>query len=132
MRPFFVLLLIFLFFPLNGCLSQNMKDLDNENIAQEQYTWDFGKVKEEEILKHDFKFKNDTSKKINIKDLNSSCGCTVSKVTQKELLSGQATDIEVQFNSKGYFGFVKQFIYVHTDDLDNPVVRYIIKAEVVK
>jgi hypothetical protein len=96
------------------------------------FTFDFGKVKEGEVLKHEFILKNEASKILNIKDVNTSCGCTVSEVEKKSLSAGESTVIKVKFNSRGYSGPTQQYIYIHTDNLDNPVIRYIIKAEVVK
>jgi len=47
-------------------------------------------------------------------------------------LPGESTPVEIKFNSKGYSGDIQQFTYVNTDDIDNPVIRFIIKAHVVK
>lgn len=94
--------------------------------------WDFGKIEEGRVVSHTFVLRNDSAKTLRIKQIASSCGCTVSKVRRKRLRPGEATGIEVSFNSKGYSGPVRQFIYVHTDSLDNEVVRFIIKAEVFK
>lgn len=94
--------------------------------------WDFGKVSEGEVLKHNFIFVNNSVKPLKIQSVNTSCGCTVSKVSKKELSSGENTDIEVSFNSKGYSGKVQQYIYLNTDNNDNPVTRFVITAEVVR
>lgn len=88
-------LLLFLSLPIIGCSAQQLED---------PYTWDFGRVREGEILKHDFVLKNESKDTLNIKDINTSCGCTVSEVKQKVLLPGESTLIEVKFNSKGYSG----------------------------
>lgn len=100
--------------------------------AIDAYTWDFGRVREGHIVKHAFRLKNESDKTLTIKDAHTSCGCTVSKVKKKELKPGESAEIEVSFNSKGYKGEVKQFIYVNTDALDNPIIRFIIRAEVIK
>ncbi|MCX5712756.1 MAG: DUF1573 domain-containing protein [Candidatus Omnitrophica bacterium] len=94
--------------------------------------WDFGRIKEGEMAKHEFIFKNDAGKKLLIRDVSTSCGCTASKIKDKELPPDFSTTIDVQFNSKGYNGPVQQFVYVTTDNIDKPVIRFIIKAEVIK
>ena len=96
------------------------------------YAWDFGRVKEKEVVKHTFVLKNQSGKTLTINDVNTSCGCTASKVEKRILLLGENTKIEVRFDSKGYVGKVQQYVYVHTDSLDEPIIRFIIKAEVVK
>ena len=109
-------------FSHTGCFAQE---------GQED-VWDFGKVVEGEIAAHDFILKNESAKTLTIKGVNTSCGCTVSEVRNKVLKPQESTLVEVKFNSKGYSGAVQQFVYVNTDDLDNPVIRFIIKANVVK
>lgn len=128
-----------LFFTLGIVLvySQTPQDLSGVNPTEvnspeDNLSWDFGRVKEGVIVKHSFIFKNESKNILNIKEVNTSCGCMVSKVKKKRLAQGESTAIEVSFNTKGYFGATQQYIYVHTDNLDNPVVRFIIKADVVK
>lgn len=99
---------------------------------QNPYSWDFGRVEEGAVLKHNFVLKNESANTLNIKDVNTSCGCTVSKVEKKALMPGESTLIKVQFDTKGYAGKTQQYTYVNTDSLDNPIVRFIIKADVVK
>ena len=96
------------------------------------YLWDFGQVKKGEILKHDFVLRNDSAQTLNIKEITTSCGCTVSEAQKKTLLPGESTVLSVHFDTKDYSGAVHQFIYVNSDRLDNPIIRFIIKAEVVK
>lgn len=144
-KIFLIIILIFLF--QTGCYPQDIIKTETKE-AEDQYRWNFGKVKEGEILKHDFILKNESDKILNIKEVTTSCGCTVSEVKKKKVLPGEITSIEVKFNTKGYSGLVQQFIYVHTDDLDTstrlsvnsernrtidkPILKFIIKAEVVK
>lgn len=94
--------------------------------------WDFGKVKQGEVAKHSFTLKNDSGKTLNITSVNTSCGCTVSEVKKKVLLPKESTAVEVKFNSKGYSGDVQQFAYVNTDRADNPIIRFTVKANVIK
>ncbi|MFH1458104.1 MAG: DUF1573 domain-containing protein [Candidatus Omnitrophota bacterium] len=102
-----------------------------EPSAPDSYTWDFQEVVEGEVATHDFVFKNESQDTLNIKEVTTSCGCTVTKLEKKTLLPEEETFIEVKFNSKGYKGNVRQFVYVHTDSLDEPIVRYIIKVNVI-
>jgi len=125
-----LILLIFILFLLSGCNSPNKPAITPRSEIIDPYSWDFGRVKEGVILEHSFVLKNESKVTLNIKDINTSCGCTVSKVQKKVLLPGEATLIEVNFNTKGYSAKVQQFINVHTDNLDNPILRFIIKAQV--
>ncbi len=135
------LILLFLFMVTAGCLAEDnaiVKSTAGEEAVQEAtkaedpYTWDFGQVKQGELQKHNFILKNESQKTLNIKSVNTSCGCTVSEVQKNTLQPGEETSIGVTFNSKGYSGAVQQFVYVNTDDPDNPIIKFTIKAEVVK
>lgn len=115
-------LLIFMFFLQAGYCADQL----------DPYTWDFRKLKHGEVAAHSFSLKNNSNKPLKITAVNTSCGCTVSEVKKKLLLPGESTPVEIKFNSKGYSGNVQQFTYVVTDDIDNPVIRFIIKAYVIK
>jgi hypothetical protein len=103
-----------------------------KSIVEAADTWDFGQVKAGEVLKHSFIFKNNTPRILNIKNVRTSCGCTISRVEKKRLKPKESTVIEVEFNTKGYSGAVQQHIYVQTDDPDKPMTRFLIKAQAVK
>jgi hypothetical protein len=132
MRNMLIALLIFTFIPMAGCFPQSQNKGVSQSNRDESGFWDFGNVKHGDIVQHDLVFKNETNKVLNIKAVNASCGCTVPNIKKKTLAPGESTAIEVKFNSKGYSGEIKQFVYVNTDNIDNPIVRFIIKATVVK
>jgi len=46
-------------------------------------SWDFGQVKQGQVLKHEFTFMNTTGKPLNIKNVSTSCGCTTSGAKKK-------------------------------------------------
>lgn len=126
-----ILLVLFFCFPLTACFPEGA-GITVGVVINDPYTWDFGSVKAGGVLKHDFVLKNDSAKALKIGEVNTSCGCTVSKVEKKVLGAQESTLIKVEFNTFGYNGLTQQFVYVNTDNLDKPVIRYIIKADVVK
>ena len=125
MRKLTPFVFIFFLFCVTSGYSQSQT-----KAASDPYTWDFGQVKQGEILKHSFIFKNDSNKTIYIEDVNTSCGCTASDIEDETLKPKASAPLNVTFKTKGYRGPVTQFIYVHTDNKDNPLVKYTIKAEV--
>ena len=94
--------------------------------------WDFGQVKQGTISKHDFILKNETNDILEINDIHTSCGCTASEAGKKSLMPQASTTITVSFNSQWYLGPVTQFVYVHTDNSDISIIKFTIKAQVVK
>ena len=129
-------LILFLLFAPALCFSeeplQKQGNPAKKEEAPDPNAWDFGKVKKGEVLKHVFILKNESLETLRIKEVTTSCGCTVSSLKKKTLLGQESTSLEVKFNTKGYSGPTKQYIYVRTDSLDNPVIRFIIKADVAK
>ncbi|MFA6216869.1 MAG: DUF1573 domain-containing protein [Candidatus Omnitrophota bacterium] len=128
-----VLAVLFLLVPLSGCFSEPAGKLASpaQKLGiEEQNTWDFGPVESGKIMEHDFTIKNETSALLQIKDVSTSCGCTVSQIRRNTLQRGESTSLNVKFNSKGYHGPVRQFVYVDTNDTQNPVMRFVVKADV--
>ncbi len=131
-RPVLFSLFLFLIFAQAGCYSQNSPVIADKKEAADPYLYDFGNVKEGNVFKHDFILKNDSPKPLSIKGVNTSCGCTTSKIIKDVLLPQESTLIEVSFDSKGYSGPTQQYVYVNTGSIDKPVIRLIIKANVIK
>ncbi len=135
MRKFYLVFMVMLAL-LCGCQAKNALlvagSAPGNPATIDAYTWDFGLIRQGEIAKHTFTLKNESAGTLNIKDVNTSCGCTVTEIKKRILLPKEATLLEVQFNSKSYLGAIEQFVYMNTDNLDKPLIRFIIKAEVVK
>jgi len=93
-------------------------------------TWNFGTLKEGAVAKHKFLLRNYSRKDLEIRDITSSCGCTVAEVKKKKIKPGDSTSIEVKFNSKGYRGEITQFIFVTMDSPEEPVMQFIIKGKI--
>lgn len=93
-------------------------------------TWDFGDVKEGPILRHNFFFKNDTAKPMRILTISTACGCLVCRVQKLELAPGETTEVKFQFETKSNLGVISLYADLYTDNPDNAIIRYIIKAHV--
>jgi hypothetical protein len=100
-----------------------------ESAAQPDM-WDFGAVSAGSVLKHEFVIVNTAAKDLVIKDTTTSCGCTVSEIKKKRLLPGESTTVSIKLDTKGYTGDVQQFVYVNTDSIDKPIIRFTVKAKV--
>lgn len=103
-----------------------------EKAVNEGKSWDFGRVKEGRVVKHNFTVKNEGAKTLTIKNITTSCGCAVSRIKKKVLSPEESTEVEVKFNSKGYSGAVEQYVYVETDNIEKPILKFIIKADVLR
>ena len=134
MKRIYLVLGILLSLSVTGCFAQTNPEVISQlpAPAQQQDLWDFGQVKEGLILKHDFLLKNESQKALKITGTHTSCGCAVSKVEKNTLLPGEETLIGVKFNTVGYSGPVEQYVYVNTDDTENPILKFTVKAQVIK
>ena len=94
--------------------------------------WDFGQIKEGVSLEHSFILKNSQEKPMVITGMHTSCGCTVSETQKKYLSPGESTRINIKFHTQGYSGRVQQYVYVHTDDAAESIIKFSVTAEVVK
>ncbi len=127
-----LLVFLFMLLPLTGCFAQTQQVVNSteqeQNKNADPYTWDFGLVKKNVLVSHDFEIKNNLERVLTIKNVSTSCGCTASSAKKNTLEPGEGTQVAVEFNSKGYNGQVSQFVYVNTDDQDNPIQKFTIKA----
>ena len=102
----------------------------HEEIMKDPNFYDFGKVKEGDVLKHTFMLKNNEDCTINIKEVNTSCACTTPKFDTKVVEPGKEVPIEISFDTKGYPGLRKRQLFVHTDAKKCPLVIFEIQATV--
>ncbi|NIK73623.1 hypothetical protein FHS56_001136 [Thermonema lapsum] len=73
-------------------------------ITFEETEYDFGTIKEGDVVEHVFKFKNTGNAPLVIQNATAPCGCTVPTWTKEPIPPGGNGEIVVQFNSKGKVG----------------------------
>ncbi|MDX2191592.1 MAG: DUF1573 domain-containing protein [Bacteroidota bacterium] len=98
-------------------------------ILFEQSTYDFGKIKQGEVVKHTFKFKNDGDTALYITNASASCGCTVPQWPKEAVQKGDTGVIQVQFNSTGKSGVQNKTIMITANTLPN-ISTIVLKGEV--
>jgi len=92
-------------------------------INFEKTQLDFGELESGKTADLEFKFENTGDETLIIKNISSSCGCTVTKVEKKEYKPGEKGTIPVKFFSRGYNGKIIKTITVSTNDPDNVYSR---------
>src|SRR5690606_8499536 len=78
--------------------------VDTVNVAKmtfENTRYDFGTIREGEIVTHVFKFTNTGKVPLMISDARSTCGCTVPSYPKEPIPPGKGGEISVRFDSKG-------------------------------
>lgn len=92
---------------------------DNRPAPKIQFSsvaYDFGKVKQGEVIKHDFIFTNVGASTLEITDVKPGCGCTTAGSWDKKVEPGKTGSIPLQFNSSGFGGSVSKSAIVTCND----------------
>jgi hypothetical protein len=87
----------------------------------ESNVFDFGNANEGDVIKKDFKLKNDGKTDLLIRNVKASCGCTAVK-NENIVKPGETIELKVEFNSKGKRGRQNKSITVITNDPVNPTL----------
>lgn len=78
-------------------------------------TYDFGTIKQGDVIEHIFKFKNTGKNDLIIRKIKSSCGCTAVSVGSKTIKPGEEGNIKAIFNSRGKRGQQHKSITITTN-----------------
>ena len=75
----------------------------------------FGTIKEGEIAKHSFVFKNTGNNPLMVYNVVAGCGCTTPSWSKEIILPGQTGKIDVEFNSNGRAGHQSKNVLVYSN-----------------
>ena len=98
------------------------------DIAFSEELWDFGVIKQREKVTHVFEVKNLGGTELLISKVRPSCGCTAALLSSPEIAPGDSSQIKVSFNSSGFRGKTSKYIYVESNDPDEPLSKLTITA----
>lgn len=99
-------------------------------ISFEEEIFDFGKMEQGETRSHIFRFFNSGKDTFKIKDISTSCGCTVAKWTHNELIPGSEGEIEIVFDTKGKLGKQVKTVTIESNAVPSTKVIHI-TAEII-
>ena len=102
------------------------------DIRFNEYTYDFGKADEGKEIEHIFKFKNAGKEELIITEVRTSCGCTATVLSDKNILPEGEGEIKATFNTTNYIGSQDHKIYVLSNDSVTPLVKLQVKGVVKK
>ena len=99
-------------------------------ISFETPVFKFGKVRQGEEIRHDFKFTNRGSQTLIIEDVRPSCGCTTAGQWVKSLEPGQSGVIPIKLNTDRFKGPLTKSVTVRSNDPKRTNVYLKIEGEV--
>ena len=88
---------------------------DTSNVARLDFSetsFDFGEVKEGEIVTHTFNFTNNGSVPLIIDDAHSTCGCTIPEWPKNPIGPGKSGEIKVKFNTKNKLNYQEKPVII--------------------
>lgn len=77
---------------------------------------DFGKVKQGDVLNHEFIFKNEGAATLVIERVETTCGCTAALVSDQKVPPGKEGKIKTTFDTRGYAGRMTRYVYIVSND----------------
>jgi hypothetical protein len=83
--------------------------------------YDFGTVKDGEVVRHDYQFTNTGTEPLIIADAKASCGCTVPQWPKEPIQPGGSGKIRVEFDSKGKPGPQSKRVTITANTDPSPV-----------
>ncbi|MEW5900390.1 MAG: DUF1573 domain-containing protein [Acidobacteriota bacterium] len=99
-------------------------------ITFKETSWNFGKVKQGDLLKHEFVFTNEGDGTLVIKKVSTTCGCTGVLLSDDEIAPGKQGKLEVKFDTRGYGGQVSKLIFVDSNDPAEPQKQLEVRADI--
>lgn len=92
---------------------------------------DFGTIQQETVVRFTFLFMNTGNSPLIIERVKTSCGCTGTLLSSKELKPGEQGSLEITFDSGNDIGLTTRTISIFTNDPANKVVKIKIKANII-
>lgn len=113
-------------FAVSATLEEDFSKLSAQELANAPVTsfdsdsFDFGDIKPNSKSEHVFTLTNKGKMDLLIRNVASTCGCTVVSPQKNKLAAGESTPIKVVFDSTGKTGRQNKVITVITNDPKNP------------
>ncbi|MCU7496358.1 MAG: DUF1573 domain-containing protein [Ignavibacteria bacterium] len=122
MKTIFTMLLLF--------ASVSFAQVMGAKLAVQSPAFNFGDIKPNSFVEHDFVISNTGDDSLVIMDVRASCGCTAAQPEKNVLLPGESAKINVKFNTIGRVGKQQKYVYIISNDKENPETRLSFTANV--
>lgn len=99
-------------------------------IVLEDTGWDFGEIDQGRVVKKTFVIQNQGDANLILRDVESTCGCTVPRVPREPIPPGGSVELEITFDSKARKGDQNKTVGITSNDPARPKVNITIKGKV--
>jgi hypothetical protein len=93
-------------------------------LAWERPLQEFHAIPEDGFVETTFTFKNTGSSPVRIRKVQSSCGCTTTKLDKRDFAPGETGELKAKFTFRGRRGAQRKTIQVITDDGTETVLDF--------
>lgn len=100
-------------------------------ISFEKTVHDFGEIDPGTKNKGEFKFTNTGNAPLKINKIKSTCRCTASSLARKNYRPGESGTIKVTYSASTKPGQDTKYLYVPSNDPENPNVKLAVKAKII-
>ncbi len=100
--------------PGTSVAEQNSKPGPVMEIEPKEH--DFGGVKQDQKLVHEFTVNNVGSEDLEIRRISTSCGCTAAILTKRIVKPGESVTLEVVLETRKYKGVIDKSVSVASND----------------
>ena len=109
-----------------------------DNLAAEKKTlvkfreesWNFGRIKQGDVLTHEFIFKNEGNVPLLIEKVETTCGCTAALASANQIEPGAEGKIKASLDTRGYSGKIIKYIYVLSNDKEKSRRELFVTADI--
>lgn len=105
------------------------------STAHAQLTWEKTQIElnpkpgEQEAVAN-FKYENKGNTTVNIKNVRSSCGCTVASLKKNDVAPGEKGEVTATFKIGGRTGVQQKTVTVETDHPEQPMINLVLQATI--
>ena len=85
-----------------------------DSLVFTEIKYDFGEVKQGEVVEHVFTFENLSSEPVLITKVVTQCGCTAPEYSKEQIAPQDTGEILIKFDSKDKLGYQRKTIKVKT------------------
>ena len=90
----------------------------------------FGELQQNETRDVTVMIRNAGDQPLEIRDIESTCGCTVPELATRTIAPGEEVPMEVHFNSKTFQGKQIKYIHIYSNDPRRGSVDYLVTADI--
>jgi hypothetical protein len=113
-------------------VSFTFAQLNGPKIYTPNDKFDFGDVKQGDVVKHRFVLVNNGDDLLKIRNVVTSCGCTAAEPDKKELAPQESATISIEFNTNGRVGKQIKYITVYSNDANNSALQLIVTGNIIE